>query len=131
LRGRLLKELRATRGWQHGEAKVDIFLSEGLVEDAIAAVSRGEGTGQLGRVMDAALKVRPAWVIAEARKRAEPIISAGKADHYAEAVAWLRHARDAYLAQGQAEDWQHYLAQLRGAHGRKYKLMGLLLQLER
>ena len=42
------------------------------------------------------------------------------------AVNWLDRARRAYLAAGREADWLAYLAEIRGRHGRKYKLMGLL-----
>jgi uncharacterized Zn finger protein len=70
-------------------------------------------------------------VIVAATARAAGIIDAGKAQHYDSAVEWLRRARAAYQATGRQPEWHVYLQGLRTQHGRKYKLMGLLDQLER
>jgi uncharacterized Zn finger protein len=45
---------------------------------------------------------------------------------YNAAVDWLRRARDAYRAAGNAAAWQSYLGALKDTHRRKYKLMGLI-----
>jgi len=119
----LLAQLRQSRV---ADAKVDIFLHEQLIDDAIAAVKDGYGYGLLERVMDAAIATRPDWVIKAARAQAEQIMSTGDAKHYDDAVGWLRRARDAYRAAGQPADWQGYLGAIKTTHGRKYKLMGLL-----
>jgi uncharacterized Zn finger protein len=87
--------------------------------------------GDLARVMDAALATRPDWVIATATASAAAIIDAGRAQHYVSAIDWLRRALAAYQATGRQPEWQAYLQGLREQHGRKYKLMGLLDQLER
>jgi uncharacterized Zn finger protein len=52
----LLTQLRQSRS---ADAKVDIFLHEQLIDDAIAAVKDGYGYGLLERVMDAAIATRP------------------------------------------------------------------------
>ncbi|MEO7911475.1 MAG: SWIM zinc finger family protein [Roseiflexaceae bacterium] len=119
----LLAQLRQSRA---ADAKVDIFLHEQLIDDAIAAVKDGYGYGLLERVMDAAISTRPDWVINAARAQAERIISAGDAKHYDAAVGWLRRARDAYRAADQPADWQGYLSAIKTTHGRKHKLIGLL-----
>ncbi len=54
-------------------------------------------------------------------------MDAGKANHYDDAVEWLRRARDAYRSAGRQADWQALSQRsIRTEHGRKYKLMGLL-----
>jgi uncharacterized Zn finger protein len=116
--------LRQTHAYVR-DAKVDVFLHEELIDDAIAAV-KGGNYSSLGRVMDAALATRPAWVIQAASAQAEQIMDAGKAQHYDSAVEWLRRARDAYRAAGRMDDWRSYLQSIRTEHGRKYKLMGLI-----
>jgi uncharacterized Zn finger protein len=122
----LLKHLRKTQAYI-GDAKIDIFLHEGLIDDAITAVQERSYYGAaLARVMDAALATRPDWVIKAATKQAEGIMNAGKANHYDDAVSWLRRARDAYRSAGRQADWQSYLSGIRTEHGRKHKLMGLL-----
>jgi len=119
----LLAQLRQSRA---ADAKVDIFLHEQLIDDAIASVEDGYGYGLLERVMDAAIPTRPDWVIKAARAQAERIMDAGDAKHYDHAIGWLRRARDAYRASGRPADWQAYLGSIKTTHGRKHKLMGLL-----
>ncbi|NJN18843.1 MAG: SWIM zinc finger domain-containing protein, partial [Oscillochloris sp.] len=126
LRGRLLDQLRAgAGGWMGTRAQAEIFLHEGLIDDAITVADR-DRYGVLELVMDAAISSRPQWVIKKAVAQAEPIMHGGKAQHYDRAVNWLRRARDAYRAAGQGDAWERYLTEVRATHGRKYKLMGLL-----
>jgi uncharacterized Zn finger protein len=125
----LLKHLRQTKAYI-GDAKIDIFLHENRIDDAIAAVDGRDYYGAgMARVMDAALATRPDWVIKKARAQAERIINAGKADHYSAAVDWLRRARDAYQSAGRIDEWHKYVQSIRTEHGRKYKLMGLMERL--
>lgn len=119
----LLDDLRRSAS---ADAKVDIFLHEGLIDDAIAAVKDGYGYGLLERVMDAALATRPEWVIKAASAQAEQIMDAGDAQHYDRAVGWLRRVRVAFHAAGRTADWQGYVGSIKAKHGRKYKLMGLI-----
>lgn len=132
VRHELLAALRAANNWQHAGGKVAVLLSEGLLDDAIAVVEQGSSGGEvLAKVMDAARTERPDWVIARATRAAEAIMDAGKADRYGEAIGWLRRARNSYLAADRADEWLDYLRGVRHAHGRKYKLMGMLPQLDR
>jgi len=130
LRERLVAALRASTGWR-ASGRIDIFLHEGLIDDAVAAVGRSTASADLARVMDAAIATHPDWVIATATGRAEAITDAGDAKHYGSAVEWLRRARAAYQAASRGEDWATYFQQLRAKHARKYKLIGLLDTLER
>jgi uncharacterized Zn finger protein len=131
VKANLLKHLRQASVYA-GDAKIDIFLHEGRIDDAIDTVSGKNyyGVG-LGRVMDAALATRPDWVIKKASAQAEGIMNAGKAQHYDNAVDWLRRVRDAYKSAGRIDEWRKYLQSIRAEHGRKYKLMGLIERLER
>lgn len=126
----LVKKLRHSQHWEASQAKVDIFLEEGLIEDAIAAVQNLSyfHAQLIHRVMDAAIQTHPEWVINNARVRAEEIINRGKAVAYDHAANWLRKMRLAYLAAGRQADWTAYRSQLIKTHGRKYKLMGFLEQ---
>ncbi|MBZ4194334.1 MAG: SWIM zinc finger family protein, partial [Candidatus Contendobacter sp.] len=109
------------------DVKIDIFLRENLIDDAIATLERHYASPEtLARVMDGAIKHRPEWVIAQARKLAEPIMDEAKAAHYEEAAQWLRKAKLAYAALGQQAQWRDYLDALRNKHQRKYKLTPLL-----
>ncbi len=123
----LLQILRTFGGWGSESARVDIFLHEGLIDDAIHIVNELSSfyADLIHRVMDAAISEKPSWVIANARRRAEMIMDAAKAEYYAEAVQWLKKARAAYLECGRKADWDSYKAKLMQEHGRKRKLMGL------
>ena len=125
LREDLLAHLRQA-SFVYSQAQVDIFLHEGLLDDAITAVEKGGSYGLIERVMDAVIEHRPDWVIKAARRQAERIIDAGKAKYYHHAVNWLEKARAAYRAAGREAEWRAYLGQIRTRHGRKYKLMGML-----
>ena len=111
-------------------AKVDIFLHEGLIDDAIAIASElsSYNSELIHRVMDAAIPHNPSWVIANARRRAEKIMDAGKAEYYYYAVEWLKKARNAYLESGNKADWLSYRQNLMQTHARKRKLMGMFQQ---
>ncbi|QIR38086.1 SWIM zinc finger domain-containing protein [Tolypothrix sp. PCC 7910] len=123
----LLQILRTFGSWGSEAARVDIFLHEGLIDDAIHIVNELSSyyADLIHRVMDAAIAEKPNWVIANARRRAEMIMDAAKAEYYAEAVKWLTKVRAAYLECGRKADWDSYKAKLIQEHGRKRKLMGL------
>jgi uncharacterized Zn finger protein len=123
----LLQHLRTMDNWSHAEAKVQIFLSESFVDDAISTVTDSYARANLIQVvMDAAMTYQPEWVIATAIRPAEDIMNRGKAESYQEAVNWLAKAQSTYLQSGRQAEWQEYRAQLVATHGRKRKLMGLI-----
>ncbi|KYC41942.1 hypothetical protein WA1_18165 [Scytonema hofmannii PCC 7110] len=127
----LLQILDTHKRWGLEKAKVDIFLYEGLIDDAIATVSERNmyDLELVHRVMQAATTHNPQWVITNACRYAESIMDAGKAEHYDAAVAWLKKARIAYLESGRQVEWLAYKAHLMEIHARKRKLMGLFQQL--
>ncbi|MBP1467964.1 SWIM zinc finger domain-containing protein [Candidatus Chloroploca sp. M-50] len=125
LREQLLAALRTNKGWMIA-GKIDIFLHEGLLDHAIAALGTRPSSDDLVRVMDAAMKTHPDWVIRAATSRATEIMDASKAQYYEDAVGWLVRARDAYKVAGRMPDWKAYLQSLRLKHGRKRKLIGLM-----
>ncbi|MDX2231014.1 MAG: SWIM zinc finger family protein [Leptolyngbyaceae cyanobacterium bins.349] len=131
LKPELLTSLRQAQTWQANEAKVDIFLHEELIEDAIASVRSDSyyRSELVLRVMQAAVSTHPDWVIETARKQAESIMDQGKADRYAAAVNWLKQAKAAYIQSGRRADWQTYFSRLQSVHSRKRKLMDLFNQL--
>ncbi|MEH1806483.1 SWIM zinc finger family protein [Nostoc sp.] len=126
----LLRIVRTCSGWGTESAKVDIFLHEGLIDDAIAIASElsSDRSELIHRVMDAAMSHNPGWVIVNARRRAEKIMDAGKAEYYYYAVEWLKKARNAYLESGKKADWLSYRENLMQTHARKRKLMGMFQQ---
>ncbi|MBW4563818.1 MAG: SWIM zinc finger domain-containing protein [Mojavia pulchra JT2-VF2] len=127
VKAELLQIIRTYNGWGTESAKVNIYLHEGLIDDAIATVNdfSSYNSELIYRVMDAAISHNPDWVISNACRRAELIIDAGKAEYYDHAVQWLKKARAAYLESGRKADWASYKAELMEIHGRKRKLMGL------
>jgi uncharacterized Zn finger protein len=84
--------LRQYTSWRSTAAKVDIFLQEGLVTDAIESVSNNSYADSylVFRVMDAAATVDPDWVINTARPPAEKILNEKRAYRYEEAINWLK-----------------------------------------
>ncbi|MEA5624378.1 SWIM zinc finger family protein [Nostoc sp. UHCC 0251] len=126
----LLRIIRTDSSWGTESAKVDIFLHEGLIDDAIAIASELSSyySELIHRVMDAAIPHNPSWVIANARRRAEKIMDAGKAEYYYYAIEWLKKARNAYLESGKKSDWLSYRENLMQTHARKRKLMGIFKQ---
>lgn len=132
VRAELLQVLRQHQGWDSASAKVDVFLQEELLDDAIAAV-KDLGYYQadlVKQVMAAVLNQRPDWVIENAARRAEEIMDAARSNAYHHAVEWLQQARAAYLASGRQAAWQAYRTRLMQLHARKYKLVGMLKQRE-
>jgi len=107
------------------EAKVDIFLHEGLIEEAIAIVDTSYESELVHRVMTAAISHSPDWVIVNACERAESILNAMKSAQYDSAIKWLEKARAAYIEAGRNAEWSAYRAELMEVHGRKRKFMGL------
>jgi uncharacterized Zn finger protein len=126
IRSALLDHLRTQRGVLYDE-RVDIFLHEDLIDDAIKAVKHSYT--ELDKVLTAAVEQRPDWVIQAGTKHAERIIDEGKAKYYDIAVRRLALVRRAYQHAGRAEEWRQYEAQLRDTHGRKRKLMDMLQQI--
>lgn len=126
----LLAILGNARIWGAESAKVDIYLYEELIDDAIALVSEltSYHVELIHRVMSAAVTHNPDWVINNASQRAESIMNAGKAEYYSDAIQWLQKARAAYLEAGRQADWTNYHARLMQIHARKHKLMGMLKQ---
>jgi uncharacterized Zn finger protein len=125
VREQVLARLRRIRSY-YPQGEVDIFLHEGLLDDAIAAVDHGATHTIVEQVVDAALTSRPEWAIAACRKQAEPIMDEGRAQYYSAAAGWLRRAATAYRAAGRGAEWSAYRADLMQRHARKYKLMPLL-----
>lgn len=126
----LLAYLRSYQGWGINEAKVDVFLHEGQIDDAVTTVNglSSYESVLIHRVMDVAINHHPDWVIENACRRAEPTMDEGKSDRYDQAVEWLKKARAAYLASGRGTEWSSYRAQLMQTHARKRKLMEMFKQ---
>jgi uncharacterized Zn finger protein len=135
LRDDLLGALRHVRRDQFKRSgAVDIFLTEGQHDDAIACVKGNdpyEDTELLLRVADGVATARPDWVSATGRRQAEAIADAGASAHYDLAAAWLARVRAADERLGHGAEWRAYLEALIETHRRKYKLRPLLEALRR
>jgi uncharacterized Zn finger protein len=104
--------------------KVDIYLYEGMVDEAVRAVDSAPYPSYhtVEPVVDAAWQSHPDWTIRQCKRQAEPIMNGGKSKHYHHAVRWLEKARRAYLGAGRADEWRDYLEGLISKHARKYSL---------
>ena len=130
IRARLLEYTRQTPAY-YQQGKVDVFLSEGLIDDAIAQAMPYASHTLLEQIADAAILTHPDWVIQTGKKEAEEIMNGGKSSYYRSAANWLKRVRDAYHAQDKAAEWQAYLEATIATHKRKYTLVPLLESLRR
>jgi len=114
-------------------SQVEIYLSEGMVNEAVQAIDAETYVGYdtLERVVDAAIQSHPDWVIRHCRQQAESIMDEGKSKYYHHAVRWLGKARAAYRSAGREAEWQAYLRELLTRHQRKYSLVPQLETLRR
>lgn len=131
-RTELLNYARHTKS-SYPKGQIDVFLHEGLIDDAIAALETYASHTLVEQVVDAALQAQSQleWVIQACRKQAEYIMDRGKAELHHSAANWLAKARQAYYMQEREAEWQTYLDELLGQHGRKYKLVPMLKALGR
>ena len=114
-------------------AKIDIYLHEGMLEEAMKAVDRQSYAdySTVEKVIDAVWQTHPDWAIKHCKKQAEPIMDGGKSKYYHHAVRWVEKAGRAYLAAKREEEWQRYLEDLIQKHARKYSLRPQLEGLRR
>lgn len=130
LRTELLAHVRQSRTY-YPQGPVDIFLHEGLIEDAMGAVENSASYSLIEQVVEAAIPSHADWAIRMCRQQAEPIMNQGKSSYYHHAGRWLGKARAAYRAAGRDPEWQTYLRELMDQHRRKHSLMPRLEALQR
>ena len=120
VKAELLQQLAA--GSSSG--KIEIYLHEGMVAEAVQAIDQQPYVGYdtLARVVDVAWQSHPDWVIRQCRQQAERIMDAGQSKYYHHACRWLEHSRQAYLGSDRAGEWSSYLEGLITKHARKYSL---------
>lgn len=127
VRNDLLARLATAR---YAPDRTEIFLGEGLVDDAVRCVGDGAGdpTGDavLLRLMEAAHASHSDWVIRLAERKAARIMEDGAAGSYDLAAKWLERAALAYDAAGRIDEWTAVIEELIAKHRRKYKLRPLL-----
>ena len=113
----------------HSYHKVDIYLYEHMLVEAMAAVDGSFYSNDLERVIQATRAEFPDWGIRKCQQQAESIMDAGKAKYYDTAVTWVRTARDIYLQHNRGAEWEAYLTGLLETHARKYKLAPMLREI--
>jgi uncharacterized Zn finger protein len=121
----LLEYARHTRMYSP-QGLVDVFLYEGLIDDAISVVEHGGSYNLIRRVVDVAMDARPEWVIQVCQQQAEPIMDGNKSQYYDKAADWLARARMAYRRMNREQEWQAYLVERLDLHRRQRKLVPLL-----
>lgn len=125
LRQELLETLRQRTGYA-GQAVIEIFLHEGLIDDAIRALGDYPHYSTVELVVNAAIESRPDWCIQACKQQAESIMDGGQSKYYQRAAYWLGRAKAAYVSAGRGDEWRAYLDTLFQKHARKYSLMPLL-----
>jgi uncharacterized Zn finger protein len=128
MRARLLAKLAAAK---YSCDRTEIFLSEGMIDEAVRSVDlenvlHNPANVVLMRLADAALASHPDWVIDVCERMAANVMDAGQAGFYELAAQWLEKAALAYDAAGRFEDWIARIDGLIEKHRRKYKLKPLL-----
>ncbi|MGC9396333.1 MAG: SWIM zinc finger family protein [Anaerolineae bacterium] len=129
LRQELLEMLRQRTGYTN-QAVIEIFLHEGLIDDAIRALGDYPHYSTVELIVNAAIESRPDWCIQACRRQAEPIMDQGQSKYYSRAAYWLGRAKAAYLSAGRSDEWRAYLESLLQKHARKYSLVPLLRELK-
>ena len=114
----------------HAYDKIRIYLSEGLIDEAVHAVGDRFGNGAhdetLMQLASAAHASHPEWVIRLAMHQANSIMDANRAGHYALAAHWLEKVALAHEVLGREDYWRACLDELIERHRRKYRLRPLL-----
>jgi uncharacterized Zn finger protein len=114
----------------HAYDRIRIYLSEGLIDEAVRAVGDRFGHGAhdeaLMHLASAAHASHPDWVIRLAMHQANSIMDANQASHYTRATQWLEKAAIGHEVLGREDDWRACLDKLIERHRRKYKLRPLL-----
>lgn len=128
LREELLEQVRRRQS-HFPSSEIDIFLHEGLIEDAIAAVDASPRHELVERVAEAALPTHPDWVFRACTHQFDRIANAGKSQYYREAVQWLEKAKAALTGAGREAEWRAYINDVIARHQRKYTLRPLLERL--
>ena len=121
LRTELLDRLRQAKAY-YGAGPVEVFLHEGLIDDAIAAVDGGAPHTLVRRVVDAAIESHPDWAIERAAGRPSRSWRSGKAQYYDVACAVAEQGAKSSTGSRVEAGVVAYLEELIERHRRKYKL---------
>ncbi|HEV2958094.1 MAG TPA: SWIM zinc finger family protein [Xanthobacteraceae bacterium] len=114
--------------------RTEIFLSEGLIDEAVRSIDDddfkfGAHDETLMRLAAAAHASHSDWVIKLAMTQATGIMEGNRAGEYALAAQWLEKAALAHEAAGREDAWMACLDDLIERHRRKHKLRPLLQEL--
>jgi uncharacterized Zn finger protein len=110
--------------------RTEIFLSEGLVDEAVRSADDDDSDDEtLMRLAEAAHASHSDWVIKLAMTHALAIIEGNRAGDYELAARWLEKAALAHEAAGREDAWMACLDDLIERHRRKHKLRPLLQEL--
>lgn len=82
-------------------------------------------------VAEAVAQMRPDRAVAIWKRLAEGLIAQTLTRAYESALTYLRKVRRVLAAQGRADEWRAYVADLRAANARKRKLVELLDRMDR
>ncbi len=126
IRAELLQYLRQSGPEVSLDNRVDIFLYEDMIDDAIDLAERSRDSYLIDRVVDAVWQRRPEWTIRTCLKMARTIIEEKRSEEYEQAVRWLEKALQAAVIAGQFDRWRTDVENLRRRHQRKYKLVPML-----
>jgi uncharacterized Zn finger protein len=77
-------------------------------------------------VADAVLPHHPQWVAQISRQHAERLMVEPKSKNYPLAAAWLKRAKTAHIALGQATEWREYLERVKETYRRRPALQAQL-----
>lgn len=122
------------RNAEDAPERTEIYLSEGLIDEAVRSVDDddfkfGAHDEILMRLAEAAHATHSDWVIKLAMTQATGIMEANRAADYALAAQWLEKAALAHEAAGREDEWMACLDDLIERHRRKHKLRPLLQEL--
>jgi uncharacterized Zn finger protein len=126
--------LGALRSAEDAADRTEIFLSEGLIDEAVRSIEDddlrfGAHDETLMRLAEAAHASHSDWVIKFAMGHATGIMEANDAGNYRLAAQWLEKAALAHEAAGREDAWMACLDELIERHRRKHKLRPLLQEL--
>jgi uncharacterized Zn finger protein len=126
--------LAMLRRAQDVSERTEIYLSEGLIDEAVNSVDDddfkfGAHDEILIRLAEAAHASHSDWVIKLAMTQATGIMEGNRAGDYELAARWLEKAALAHEAAGREDAWMVCLDDLIERHRRKYKLRPLLQEL--
>lgn len=134
---KLLAGLERQEEYPHGEAMIQVFLYEEDIDRAIAVAEpmlQGLTYGLRSRsswltpLLEQAAAQRPQWVLDWAPLKIHNILNSGRSGDYDLAVTLLEYCQTAFATLEDMEGWDAYIAEVKSAHDRKRKFMGLVTQ---